>query len=143
MVWVWGILTAVALVFEFITAGLQSIWFAAGGFITLLVVLIFPELALIWQFTIFVGSSCVLLLSTRKLVAKFTRTTAKLNTDALVGKQFAIEKQKSENVVYHRIADVEWRVVEENEQPLKEKDNVEIIQIKGNKLIVKKINKKG
>ena len=52
--WLWGIVTAVALVVEFLTADLITIWFAAGGLVTLLIVAL-VDISLIWQLVIFVG----------------------------------------------------------------------------------------
>ena len=139
--WIWGMITAATLILEFVTAGLISIWFAAGGFITLLITAIWGEMPIIWQCTIFVVSSCGLLLATRPLFKKITKKDVKTNSDALVGKKFKIEKQKSDDAIYHKIADVEWRVVEDSEETLKEGEFVEIIKIKGNKLVVNKIKK--
>ncbi len=70
LLWVWGIITAIALVFEFLTSYLISIWFASGGLITLLVVALAPNLNFIWQILIFAGISVVLLLSLRKICLK-------------------------------------------------------------------------
>ncbi len=68
--WIWGIVTALALIIEFLTSDLVTIWFAAGGLVTLLVVALAPELWIVWQLVIFVSVSAVLLLSTRKLCLK-------------------------------------------------------------------------
>ena len=140
MIWVWGIVTAAALILEFVSVGLLSIWFAAGGFVTLIVTAIWEDLPIIWQIVIFVLVSCSLLCATRPIFKKFTKNAEKTNTDALVGKQFKIEKQ-SGNAVYHKIADVEWRVVEENENKIAEGDLVEIVKFQGNKIVVKKLKK--
>ena len=68
--WIWGIVTSISLVVEFLTANLLTIWFAGGGLVTLLVVALVPDLGLLWQFVIFIGVSVGLLLSTRKLCFK-------------------------------------------------------------------------
>ena len=144
MVWIWGIVTAFALILEFVTACLISIWFAAGGFIALLVTVIWPNIPIIWQCVIFVAVSCALLFATRPLFKRLTRKDSKTNTEALIGKRIKLGKQRSENTMYHKIADVEWRVVEDTDEELKEGDLVEIVKIKGNKLVVDKVkNKKG
>ena len=69
--WIWGIVTALALIIEFLTSDLVTIWFAAGGLITLLVAALTPGLWIVWQAVIFAGVSAVLLLSTRKLCLKW------------------------------------------------------------------------
>ena len=61
--WIWGIVTAIALIVEFLTSDLITIWFGAGGLVTLFVVALVPKLDLVWQLAIFVGVSVVLLSS--------------------------------------------------------------------------------
>jgi len=141
MVWVWGIVTALSLILEFVTACLISVWFAAGGFITLLVTVIWSEIPIIWQCVIFVASSCALLFATRPVFKRLTKKDVKTNTDALIGKRIKIGKQQNDNAIYHKIADVEWRIVEDTDEELKEGDYVEIVKIKGNKLVVDKVKK--
>ena len=80
--WIWGIVTALALVFEFITGDLVTIWFAAGGLVTLLVVALAPNLPWVWQAVIFAGVSAVLLVCIRKLCVKLLRNdTSKTNSN--------------------------------------------------------------
>ncbi|MBQ8430325.1 MAG: NfeD family protein [Clostridia bacterium] len=142
MLWVWGVITAVALVLEFITADLITIWFAAGGLVSLLLTAIFPELPVIWQCVIFVATSCILLLFTRRIFKKLNKTEEKTNIDSLIGTSFKIENvNKESNYAYHKIADVEWRVVAENDEKLVDGAIVEIVKISGNKLVVKTVKK--
>lgn len=68
--WVWGIITAINLVVEFLVSKLFTIWFSAGGMVTLLVVALVPNISLIWQFIIFAGVSVALLICVRKLCVK-------------------------------------------------------------------------
>lgn len=67
LLWVWGGITAVALIVECILANLVVVWFGAGSLVDLLVVALIPKLAVLWQFVIFMGVSIVLLASTRRL----------------------------------------------------------------------------
>jgi membrane protein implicated in regulation of membrane protease activity len=139
--WVWGIVTALALVIEFLTADLITIWFAAGGLITLLVVALAPELPLIWQLVIFVGVSVVLLLCTRKICLKLLNNdNVKTNIEALIGTRFTVT-DIHENYTYHKINGVSWQVFAIEGETLMIGDEVEVCEIKGNKLIAKKINK--
>lgn len=143
MIWVWGIFTAIALILEFITTGLISVWFAAGGFVTLLVVAIWPSLPIIWQCVIFVFVSCVLLFLTRKIFKKISKETSetKTNINSAIGKQFKIKEVRPDGKIYYRMADVDWQIIEDDEEELKVNDLVEIVKIKGNKLVVNKIKK--
>ena len=68
--WIWGIVTAVNLVIEFLLSNLFTLWFSAGGMITLLVVALVPTISLVWQFVIFISVSVVLLLCVRKICVK-------------------------------------------------------------------------
>lgn len=65
--WVWGIVTAASLVIEFLISNLITIWFAAGGFITLFIVALVPGLNIIWQLLVFIGIVAILLLFVRRL----------------------------------------------------------------------------
>ena len=139
--WIWGIVTAIALVVEFLTADLITVWFAAGGLVTLLVVALVPEIALVWQFVIFVGVSVVLLLCTRKICLKLLRNdNIKTNTEALIGTRFVVTEIQ-ENYTYHKINGVSWRVYAVEGEKLEVGKEFEICEIKGNKLIAKKIKK--
>lgn len=70
--WIWGIVTAISLVVEFMTSNLITIWFAAGGLVILLVVSL-VDISLIWQLVIFAGVSILLLLCARKICLKLLR----------------------------------------------------------------------
>jgi len=139
--WIWGIVTATALVVEFLTADLITVWFAAGGLVTLLVVALAPELPIIWQLVIFVGVSVLLLLCTRKICIKLLRTNdEKTNTEALIGKRFVVEKVE-EDYTYHKFNGISWRVCAVEGEALKAGSEFEICEIKGNKLLAKKVKK--
>lgn len=138
--WVWGIVTAFSLVVEFLTADLITIWFAAGGLITLLVVAL-VDIALIGQLVIFVGVSVGLLICTRKICLKLLRNdNIKTNTDALIGKRFIVEEIQGD-YTYHKFSDVSWRVYAIDGEALQVGAEFEICEIKGNKLIARKVNK--
>ena len=75
--WIWGIVTAIALIAEFLTSHLVTIWFAVGGLVTLLVVALAPQLFIVWQIAIFATISVVLLVSLRKVCLKYFNNTNK------------------------------------------------------------------
>ena len=139
--WIWGIVTAIALIAEFLTSDLITIWFAAGGLVTLLVVALAPTLPLIWQLVIFVGVSVALLLCTRKICLKLLRgDTVKINTDALIGKRFVVENI-ADNYTYHKFNDVAWRIYAIEGETLKQGVEFEVCAVSGNKLIAKRVKK--
>lgn len=139
--WIWGIVTALALVIEFITSDLITVWFAAGGLVTLLVVSLVNDLAVIWQLVIFVGVSVVLLLCTRKICLKLLRNNdAKTNVDALIGKRFIVEDINN-GYTYQKFNGVLWSVYAVDGEALENGVEFEICEVKGNKLIAKRVGK--
>lgn len=139
--WIWGIVTAIALVVEFLTSDLITIWFAAGGLVTLLVVALAPSIHLVWQLVIFVGVSVVLLLCTRKICLKLLRNDdARTNIDALIGTKFIVD-QIDGDYTYHKINGISWQVYAVEGETLEKGCEFEICEIKGNKLIAKKVKK--
>ena len=139
--WIWGIVTAIALIIEFLTADLITVWFAAGGLVTLFVVALETKIPLIWQLVIFVGVSVALLLSTRRICLKLLcGDNIKTNTDALMGKRFVVNKVE-EDYTYHNINGVSWKVIAIEGEQLETGVEVEICEVKGNKLIAKKVKK--
>lgn len=70
LLWVWGLVTAVALMIEFLKGNLIAIWFASGGFVTLLVLALAPKIALVWQVVIFAVVSVMLLVCVRRLCVR-------------------------------------------------------------------------
>ena len=139
--WIWGIVSAIALIAEFLTSDLITIWFATGGLVTLLVVALAPSIPLIWQLVIFVGVSVALLLCTRKICLKLLRgDNIKTNTEALIGKRFVVETI-SNNYTYHKFSDVDWRVYAVDGETLEQGAEFEICAVSGNKLIAKRVKK--
>ena len=139
--WIWGIVTALALIVEFLTADLVTVWFAAGGLVTLLVVALAPSIPLIWQLVIFVAVSVTLLLCTRKICLKLLNAdNAKTNSDALIGQKFIVENIE-DGYTYHKINGIAWRVYAVSDESLEIGAEFEICEIKGNRLIAKKVKK--
>lgn len=81
---IWLIVAILCLVVEGLTAGLATIWFAGGAFLALVFALFDTGLGL--QVAVFLVSSVVLLVSTRKIfVEKLKTGVEKTNVDALLG----------------------------------------------------------
>ena len=70
---IWLGIAIALLVVELLTTELVAVWFALSGFVTCIVVAIFPALDPIWQTVIFAALSAALLLCTRKLVKKLMK----------------------------------------------------------------------
>ena len=138
--WIWGIITATALVVEFLRAHLVTIWFAAGGLVTLFVVALAPNLNWVWQIVIFVSVVAVLLLCTRKICTKLL-ASEKNKVDAIIGSIFTV-KNIQQNYTYHKFDDKTWRIYAVDGDKLEVGVKFEIIKALGNCLVAKRtINK--
>ncbi len=86
MIWVW--LGAIVLfgIVEAVTAGLVSIWFAAGALAALLATLL--QLNIWWQCGLFVAVSALTLVLTRPLIKKYQcGKVTPTNADRVLGEQ--------------------------------------------------------
>ena len=142
MAWlyVWLGLTAVALVIEFITSEMVSIWFAGGG----LIAMIISAFGVEWyvHVPVFIVLSLTLLLSFRKMALKYLdKGDIRTNADSAIGKEFTLLSPISFNQAGTiKINDVIWNVdTKEQEQEIPEGVIVRILEIKGNKYIVEEV----
>lgn len=137
MIWVWTGIIVLALIVEFLTADLVSIWFSIAG----VAGLIFHVVGLpLWsQIVVFIVISIVLLLFTRKFLKRVLNKNPKndTNTAMLIGQKAKL--QGDINTLNHGAVTfngVVWTAVAEDE--IKDGSIVEVVGIQGNKLIVKK-----
>ena len=142
MAWlyVWLGLTAVALVIEFITSEMVSIWFAGGG----LIAMIISAFGVEWyvHVPVFIALSLTLLLSFRKMALKYLdKGDIRTNADSAIGKEFTLLSLISFNQAGTiKINDVIWSVITENaNESLSEGTIVRVKSLKGNKYIVEKV----
>ncbi len=133
-------ITALAVMVEFITNDLTSIWFAGGG----LVAMILSALGLEWYFHLvaFIVVSLALLLSLRRILKRFfIKNEVKTNAQSVIGKEFTLLEDISFNTAGSiKVNDVIWTAVGENNKlEIKKGQIVRIIDIKGNKYIVEEV----
>ncbi len=141
-IYAWLAVTAIALVIEFCTNEMVSIWFAGGG----LVALILSACGVPWMISlpVFIVLSLVLLLSFRKIVMKFlNKGDARTNADSAIGEEFAllssIEFNKPGTI---KINDIVWNVTTEKQgESVTEGTIVKVLALKGNKYIVETVEK--
>ena len=142
MVWVyvWLGITAGALILEFVTNQMVSIWFAGGG----VVAMVLAAVGLDWyiHLPVFIALSLVLMLSFRKMVLKkFDNGDVRTNADAILGKDYklltAITFDTPGTI---KVNDVIWNAVAAEEgKEIPEGAIVRIIDIRGNKYIVEEV----
>ncbi|MBQ7348791.1 MAG: NfeD family protein [Clostridia bacterium] len=136
-IYIWLAVTAVALILEFCTNDMLSIWFAGGG----VVAMIIAALGASWyvHLPVFIAVSLVLLLSFRKLVLKYLdKGDVRTNADSAIGKEFELITEIGFN---HpgtiKINDVVWNAVTENQNDqIPAGTIVRVVKISGNKYIV-------
>ncbi len=139
MVYVWLGITAVAVIVEFLTNEMLSIWFAGGGLVAIVLALFNVQ----WEITllIFIAISIILLLSFRKTVLKYLlKNETKTNAETFIGEEYILLSDlTSEQPGTIKIGDVIWNVVSRNKQDsIAKGEKVRTIGIKGNKYIIEK-----
>ncbi len=142
MTWtyIWLGIIVLSVIVEATTSEIVSIWFTGGGLISIILSLC----GVPWYITlpIFIAVSFILLLCFRKIAIKFlNKKESKTNAEAIIGKEYKLLspiKLNSPGTI--KVNDIVWNAVSENDfDEIEEGTLVKIINIKGNKYIVKKI----
>lgn len=140
MIWVWLGVFVLAFVLEAITQDLVSVWFGLGA----LVCICISGFSEWWvQLIVFVVVSAIALVATRPLVKKIlARSERKTNSDDYIGQKvktisevtkFDGGEVKLNGIVYTAI------LMENTEETIEKDVVVEVVAIKGNRLVIKKI----
>lgn len=138
---VWLAVLIIALVIEFATADLVSIWFVGGAFVSLILALCGVNNLAITA-PIFIAVSVGLLFGFRKMaMKKFNIGGTKTNAESVIGKEFELITPIGFNEAGTiKINGVVWSATTEDEKTeIKEGTIVKVISLKGNKYIVKEI----
>ncbi|MCI8860026.1 MAG: NfeD family protein [Lachnospiraceae bacterium] len=134
----WLIVLVVMAVIEIITLGLTTVWFAGGALAAFIASLLGANIVV--QVILFVVVSVLLLALTRPLAAEYlNKGRIRTNADSLIGKT-AIVKQEIDNLKAQGQVSVdgqEWTARSVDEQVISKDMQVEIVEIKGVKLMVK------
>ena len=140
MIWIWLAIFVIAVVVEALTEDLVSVWFAAGALITIPISYAAP----FWvEIVVFAVISVVALIFTRPLVKRMMdRTVRKTNSDDFIGKRVKVIKPidkfdggevKLNGIIYTAI------LREEDEEKIENDSIVEVVALKGNRVVVKRI----
>lgn len=140
MIWIWLGIFVFTVVLEAITQDFVSIWFSLGSLASLCVSFGVPYWA---EIIVFVVVSSITLIFTRPFVKKLMdRQVIRSNTDEFVGKKVKVVSDidkfdggeiKINGIIYTAI------LAEEDNDTIKKDSIVEIVTLKGNKVVVKKI----
>ena len=137
---VWLIIAGLFFVGEIATVGFLIFWFGIGALIAMIVS--FFTSNIIIQTTIFVISSTILIFATKPFVKKFA-DVKKTNTNvySIIGKKALVIKtiDPIHSVGQIKINGEVWTAESEDNQIIEEGSEVEILEIKGVKAIVKPV----
>lgn len=136
---IWAIVIIAALVIEFETAELVSIWFAAGGLVGLICSILGLEIWL--QILLFAVVSGLFVIATRPFVKKISdNKTILTNADRLIGKTAIVTKDIKEGIRGEVLVEYQnWPAISKDSKEFKVGDHVVITEISGNKMIVNEI----
>ena len=127
---------------EFATAQLTTIWFAFGALLAVIACALGADAWLQWA--VFLLSSVLLLLFTRRIVMRFLRAAPQpTNTDRIIG-SVGIVTEEIDNLKatgYVSIGAAQWSARSENEKIIPVGETVVIKRIEGVKVIVEKQTK--
>lgn len=140
MIWIWLGIFVLAFVVEAITQDLVSIWFGIGALVCVCISYVTPW----WvQIIVFVVISTITLIATRPLVKKIlSRQERKTNSDEFIGQKVKVIKDitkfdggevKLNGIIYTAI------LRDADEKTINNDAIVEVVAIKGNRLVVKNI----
>jgi len=142
MIFVWLGIFIVAILIEYFTYEIVSIWFAGGAFIAFISSFI-PHIPYWCEIIIFISFSILLLILLRPVAKKLLfRKEIKSNIEEIIGKKVLVSKRITElDCGEVKINGVIWRAM--SNEPIKSIEKgeiVKIVAIDGNELIVKKID---
>lgn len=135
----WLVIFLVLLVMEIISLGLTTIWFAIGAVVAFIASLIGANL--IVQFVLFFAVSIITLIATRPIAVKyFNKSAIKTNVEGIIGKNAVITQRVPDinSTGKARLDGEIWTVRSLGNVPLEEGELVEIVEVEGVKLIVKR-----
>ena len=137
-IYAWLAITAAALIVEFITSEMVSVWFVGGG----LVAMLLAGLGLSWYFHVpaFIVVSFALMLCFRRLVMqKLNKKTERTNAETVIGKEFELLSDiKFNEAGSIKVNGVVWTAIAEDEHTeIPAGKTVIVEKIEGNKYIVK------
>jgi membrane protein implicated in regulation of membrane protease activity len=138
----WIIVAVVCGIVEAISLGITSIWFVVGAIVAL--ILASFEVPFIIQVVVFLTVSIVLLIYTRPIATKYLKLgKEKTNVEAVVGLE-GVVIEKIDNVLGKgqvKIGGQIWSAKSESGEDISRDEEVEVVAVKGVRVIVKKKEK--
>ncbi len=143
MWYIWLIISGIAIIIEFFTAGFLVFWFSIGALVAMVTSFFIDNIFI--QTAIFIVSSTLLIFATKPLVKKFDiPNTLKTNVYSIVGKIGIViqEINSIEGTGQIKVNGEIWSAICEDNSLIIPKDTkVEILKIKGVKAVVTPLRK--
>lgn len=139
MFYVWLIVVVLLTIAEIMTVNLTTIWFVISGLVA--IGLSFVTDNFLIQFGVFVSLGIILLIVTKPLVKKFLASKdAKTNFDRIIGMTGIVVKDIDDiNSGEVKVDGKIWTSI--SDEPIKVNEKVEILEIRGSKIKVRKVGK--
>ena len=136
----WSIILIASIIVEFVTPNLNTLWFAIGAALALLLQLVGVTNVPV-QFAVFLITSVGLIFATPRLSRKYIIPKDQpSNISEAIGKEVIVLKGADKNTNGEgKYNSVIWTLTTVGNEVVKPKDVVVITGIQGNKLIVKKV----
>ena len=136
--WIWVAVFVISAIVEAFSLDLTSIWITCGAIIPFIIAIFAPE-AIIWQIIVFIVVTLVLMIFIRPIAKKcLTKRTHKTNISSFIGKKaILISDITPYELGTIKINDIVWNVTTKDNSTISANNEVEIIEVNGNKLIVK------
>ena len=139
---IWLIIAGVCLIGEIMTTGFLVFWLSIGALLSM-IVSFFTDNVII-QTAVFVISSAILIFATKPFVKKFAKTkNVKTNAYSIIGKNGIvttdIDSINSKGQV--KVDGETWSAVGKDDIDIQKGTEIEVLEIKGVKAIVKPVNK--
>ena len=139
---IWLIIAGVCLIAEIMTTGFLVFWLSIGALISMIISLFTDNLLI--QTAVFVISSAILIFATKPFVKKFAKTkNIKTNVFSIIGQNGIVIKDidsiNSKGQV--KVDGETWSAIGKDDIDIPKGTEIEVVEIKGVKAIVKPINK--
>lgn len=139
MIWIWLAVVVVSAIIEAISWDMTSIWVTCGGIIAL--ILCACGVPILWQLVPFIVITVLCIIFLRPLVKKsISKDTVNTNISSFIGQKAKIVTEISEfSNGTITINGITWSAQSKDGLPIATGTEVEIVEVLGNKLIVKQL----
>ena len=139
---IWLIIAGVCLIGEIMTTGFLVFWLSIGALLSMIVSFFTDNIII--QTAVFVISSAILIFATKPFVKKFAKTKdVKTNAFSIIGQNGIvtadIDSINSKGQI--KVDGETWSAIGKNDMDIPKGTEIEVLEIKGVKAIVKPVNK--